>query len=129
MPTKTMETTYKSAAFASWQTYGFTQEECDVNWNEQMKEIATSAQTLCDTKAVELAHAKKRIGTLAAALQRPIPTELQAVSSCSLRDQLANYQHILVHFQELDRQLKQDIAMHVLHIGKWCEKLEQEKLN
>ena len=126
MPTKTMETTYKSAAFAPWQTIGFTQEECDVKWNEQMKEIATSAQTLCDTKAAELAHTKERIGTLSTALQRSIPTELQAVSSCSLRDQLANHQQILVLFQEEAREMEEKIVTHVLHIGKWCEKLEQD---
>ena len=121
-----METTYKSAAFAPWQTIGFTQEECDVKWNEQMKEIATSAQTLCDTKAAELAHTKERIGTLSTALQRSIPTELQAVSSCSLRDQLANHQQILVLFQEEAREMEEKIVTHVLHIGKWCEKLEQD---
>ena len=121
--------TYKSTAFASWKTYGLTQEQCDAKWNEKMKEIASQAQKLCQTKAAELADIKERVGSLADSLQRPIPQELQAVSSCSLRDELANHQNILVHFQKLHQQLKQHIVTHVLHIGKWCEKLEQNVEN
>mgnify|MGYP001353790336 CR=1 FL=1 len=113
-------------AFKAWEEIGYTKEECGTKWQKELIRIATSAQHECDTMKQKLSTIQAHIDSLKLSLSRGTPKHLQAVSSCSLRDQLRASQNILDHFQSLQNQLKSDIGTKHVRINKLSEKLEIE---
>ena len=111
-------------AFKSWQEIGYTKEECATKWQEELNRIATSAQQECTTMKKKLSTIQAHVDKLKLSLSRGTPKHLQAVSSCSLRDQLRAWQKILDHFQSLQNKLKSDIGTKHVIINKLSEKLE-----
>ena len=113
-------------AFKAWEEIGYTKEECGTKWQKELNRIATSAQQECTTMKNKLSTIQAQIDILKLSLSRGTPKHLQAVSSCSLRDQLRASQNILDHFQSLQNQLKSDIGTKHVRINKLSEKLEIE---
>ena len=113
-------------AFKAWEEIGYTKEECGTKWQKELNRIATSAQQECTTMKNKLSTIQADIDILKLSLSRGTPKHLQAVSSCSLRDQLRASQNILDHFQSLLNQLKSDIGTKHVRINKLSEKLEIE---